>query len=226
LRVNKIALRAKAVLLFIASLFFVGAMLFLPAGTLGYWQAWLYMAVVFVPVIFVGLYLLEHDPELLERRFKSKEKEAKQRTIIKISLILFLVGFLIPGLDWRFGWSNVPFEAVIAANLLVLIGYAITFLAFRENSYAARTVEVEKGQKVVTTGPYAVVRHPMYVGVLLMYNATPIALGSYWALPLFLLTIPVIVYRILNEEDVLRRKLPGYTAYCRKTRYRLLPYVW
>lgn len=223
---DRIPLWAKALLLYLVSLLVVGAMLFLPAGTFDYWQAWLYMGVVFVPVIFVGLYLLKNDPKLLERRFKTKEREAKQKTLIKISLAIFLIGFLIPGLDRNFGWSSVPFEAVIAANLLVLIGYLICFLAFRENSYAARTIEVEQGQKVISTGPYSVVRHPMYIGVLLMYNATPIALGSYWALPLFMFTIPVIIYRILNEEDVLRRKLPGYTAYCRKVKYRLLPYLW
>ena len=123
-------------------------------------------------------------------------------------------------------WSSVPSELVIASNAVVLIGYFICFLAFRENSYAARTVEVEKGQKVISTGPYSIIRHPMYMGVLLMYLSTPIALGSYWALPPFLLMIPVIIYRTLNEEELLRRKLPGYKAYCKKVRYRLIPYVW
>ncbi len=213
-------------MLYLAALPVVGAMLFLPAGTFDYWQAWLYLAILFIPVAFVGLYFLKSDPAFLERRFKTKEKEAKQKAIVKITALLFLIGFLIPGLDRRFGWSSVPFEVAVGANLLVFIGYIIVFLAFKENSYAARTVEVEKGQKVISTGPYSVVRHPMYVGFLLLYTATPIALGSYWALPLFLLTIPAIIFRILNEEELLRRKLPGYGAYCRKTRYRLLPYAW
>ena len=220
------ALKKKAVVLYLAAILVVGAVLFIPAGTFGFWQAWLYMAVLLTPVPFVGLYFLKHDPELLERRFKTREKEVKQKAVIKFASLIFLVGFIIPGLDWRFGWSSVPFEAVIAANALVFIGYAISFLAMRENSYAARTIEVEKGQKVISTGPYSVIRHPMYVGVLLIYIATPIALGSYWALPPFLLLIPVIVFRILNEEDVLLRKLQGYKAYCKKVRYRLLPHIW
>jgi len=224
--VDAAALGKEAILLFLAAIFVIGAVLFLPAGTLDYWQAWLYMAVLLVPPIFVGLYFLRNDPELLERRLKTREKEAKQKAMIKITSLIFIIGFLIPGLDRRFGWSSVPFEAVIAADLLVFIGYFIVFLVLRENSYAARTVEVEKGQKLVSTGPYAVIRHPMYFGVLLMLLATPIALGSYWALPPFLLLIPAIIFRILNEEEVLRRGLPGYTAYCRKTRYRLLPHVW
>jgi len=225
-RVDRARLAAKAVLLFVAAIIVIGAMFFVPAGTLDYWQAWLYLAVLFVPVTFVGVYFLVNDPAFLERRFRTREKEARQQTIIKISLVIFLFGFLLPGLDRRYGWSQVPFEVVLIANLAILVGYAIVFLAFRENSYAARTIEVEKGQKVISTGPYSIVRHPMYVGVLLTYIVTPIALGSYWALPPFLLMIPVIVLRILNEEEVLRRDLQGYAEYCRKTRHRMLPYVW
>ena len=217
---------AKALLLFPAGLLVLGAVFFIPAGTLDYWQAWLYMAVLFTPVVFVLLYFLKRDPAFLERRLKTREKEVKQKAIIKLATLIFVIGFLSPGLDRRFGWSSVPFEIVIAANALVLIGYFICFLAYRENSYAVRTIEVEKGQKVISTGPYSIVRHPLYVGVLLMLTATPIALGSYWALPPVLLLIPVIVLRILNEEEFLRRKLPGYKAYCKKTKYRLLPYVW
>ena len=223
---GKLDIRLKALLLYIAAVLIVAAFLFIPAGTFGYWQAWLYMTVLFIPVIFVGLYFLKNDPKFLERRFRTREKEARQRSILRAAMLFFIIGFLVPGLDMRFGWSSVPFEVVVGANLLVLIGYAIVFLAFRENSYAGRTVQVDKGQKVVSTGPYSVVRHPMYVGVLLLYNATPIALGSYWALPFFLTTIPVIILRILNEEEVLRRELPGYKAYCKKTKYRLLPYIW
>ncbi|MDD5340774.1 MAG: isoprenylcysteine carboxylmethyltransferase family protein [Candidatus ainarchaeum sp.] len=219
-------MKKKALLLFAAALAVIGLMFFVPAGTLDYWQAWAYIAVVFIPASLVISYFLDKDPEFLERRMKLKEKEAKQQLVVKLAGILFVIGFLIPGLDHRFGWSNVPFGLVAAADACVLIGYIICFLVFRENSYAGRTIEVVKGQKVISTGPYSIIRHPMYLGVLLLYVATPIALGSYWALPPFLLVVPVILFRILNEEEVLRRELAGYKEYCKKTRYRLLPFIW
>lgn len=220
------AIRIKALLLFLAALAVVGLVLFVPAGTPYYWQAWAYIALVFIPASLVILYFLDKDPEFLERRMKTKEKEAKQQLVMKLGIILFVIGFLIPGLNHRFGWSDVPLELLVAADVCVLLGYLICFLAFRENSYAGRTIEVVKGQKVISTGPYAIIRHPLYFGALLMYLATPMALGSYWALPPFLLIVPVMLFRILNEEEVLRRGLPGYEEYCQKTRYRLLPYIW
>lgn len=213
-------------LLFIAALATVSAALFIPAGTLNYWQAWAYMAIIFIPAFFVILYFLKTDPHFLVHRMQYREKQVKQKAIIKVASLIFLIGFLIPGLDRRFGWSHVPFEFSIAADIIALLGYILIFLVFKENRYAFRTVQVEKGQKVITTGPYSIVRHPMYVGSLLLYLATPIALGSYWAIPPFLFMVPVLVYRIQDEEALLRRKLPGYKAYCKKTRYRLLPYIW
>lgn len=216
----------KALLVFAAAFIIMSGMLFLPAGTLDYWQAWVFLAILFVPVAFVGLYFLKNDPEFLERRMKTKEKEATQKSIIRIGYVIFLIGFLVPGLDHRFGWSNVPAEVSIIADLFMFLGYVICFLAFKENSYAARVVEVVKGQKVITTGPYSIVRHPMYVGVIIMYVAIPFALGSYFALLFFLPIIPMIIYRILNEEEVLLRELEGYKEYCQKTRYRLIPGVW
>ncbi|MFN7991047.1 MAG: isoprenylcysteine carboxylmethyltransferase family protein [Candidatus Micrarchaeia archaeon] len=220
------SLRKKVLLLFPALLSALALMFFLPAGTLDYWQAWAYMAVLSIPASFVVLYFLKNDPEFLERRLRTREKEVRQRMIIRFSWIVFLIGYLIPGLDRRFGWSDVPLGFVIAADVIVFLGYSLIFLVFRENSYAGRTIEVDKGQKVVSSGPYSVIRHPMYLGVLFMYLATPIALGSYWAFPVFLLVIPILVLRILNEEEVLRRDLPGYAAYCEKTRYRLIPFIW
>jgi protein-S-isoprenylcysteine O-methyltransferase Ste14 len=216
----------KALLLFLAALAAVSIMFFLPAGTLDYWQAWVYIAIVFIPAAFVIIYFLRSDPEFLERRLRAREKEAKQRLIVKLGGVVFLIGFLIPGLDRRFGWSSVPPGLALAADIVVLLSYFLVFLVFRENSYAGRTVEVEKGQKVISSGLYSVVRHPMYLGTIAMYTATPIALGSYWALPAFLLIVPVLILRILNEEEVLRRELPGYKEYCAKTRYRLVPFVW
>ncbi len=219
-------LRRKILLIWIAAPIIVGIVLFGPAGTLDYWQAWLYMATVFVPASFVVVYFLRNDPQFLERRLRTKEKEAKQGLITKAVAVLFIVAFLFPGLDHRFRWSGVPVGVSLAADAFVFLGYLLVFLVFRENSYAGRTVQVDKGQKVISTGPYSVIRHPMYLGTLVMYLATPIALGSYVAVPLFLLLIPVMVLRIQNEEEVLRRDLPGYLDYCKKTRYRLLPFIW
>ncbi len=216
----------KAVLAFEAAFIVLFLAFFLPAGTLDYWQAWAYIVVILTPAAIVVIYFLKNDPEFLERRLRTREKEAEQRLIIKITWLIFLVAFILPGLDKRFGWSQVPAEFSIAADVIVFLSYMFIFLVFKENSYAGRTVEVEKGQKVISTGPYAIIRHPMYAGQLLMYMATPIALGSYWALPIFLLIIPMIVFRILNEEEVLRRELPGYAEYCKKVRYRLVPYIW
>jgi protein-S-isoprenylcysteine O-methyltransferase Ste14 len=202
------------------------AVIFIPAGTLAYWEAWLYLAVLLIPFAFVVLYLFQHSPELLERRMHTREKETTQSRLIALSLFYFLLIFILPGLDHRFGWSAAPVWLVLAADLIFLVGYGIMVLVFRENRYASRVVEVAQGQQVITTGPYAVVRHPMYVGTLLMYFFSPLALGSYWALLPATLILPILVIRIRNEEAVLTRDLPGYQAYMQRTRYRLVPSVW
>jgi len=204
----------------------IWAILFIPAGTLAYWQAWLYMAILLIPMFFVIRYLLRHDPQLLERRMQSREREIAQQRIIKLSYLYLLVAFMLPGLDKRWGWSAVPPPVVIAADLVVLLGYGLFVLVLRENQYASRTIQVEQEQQVIISGPYSLVRHPMYVGVLLMYLASPLALGSYWALLPALLIIPILVARILNEEKVLERDLEGYPEYQLVTKYRMLPGVW
>jgi len=216
----------KAAFLYLAALAVVGLVLFLPAGTLDYWQAWAYMIVMFVPALFVIIYFLIKDTEFMERRLRTKEKEPAQKLVQIAGGAIFIIGFLLPGLDRRFGWSSVPPELSILADVIVFLGYMLVFWVFRVNSYASRTVQVEKGQKVISTGPYSVIRHPMYLGVLAMYLATPIALGSYWAVFPFLLIIPLFAFRIGNEEEVLRRGLAGYKEYCRKVKYRLVPGIW
>lgn len=155
-----------------------------------------------------------------------KEKQLKQKGIIRIANIIFFLGFLIPGLDYRFGWSAVPLWLIVASDAVILASYFLVFLAFRENPFAARTVEVFEGQKVIDTGPYAVVRHPMYAGIIPMYLFMPLALGSFWAVIPFIPVCAIIILRIFNEEEVLRRDLAGYSAYCEKVRYRLVPFVW
>ncbi len=211
---------------FLGALLVLSAMFFLPAGTWAYWEAWVYLAILFIPMLFVLIYLLKNEPELLVRRMRLREKEEQQKLIIKLSYIPFLLAYLLPGFDKRFGWSNVPVWVVVVADILVLLGYGLIFLVFRENRYASRIVEVEQGQTVISSGPYAVIRHPMYLGAILLYVLSPLALGSYWAMIPSILIIPVIVARIWNEESVLARDLKGYQEYMQKTRYRLIPGLW
>lgn len=201
-------------------------MFFVPAGTLAYWHAWLYLVVLLMPMTGVLVYLLRNDPALLERRMHMRERGTAQRWVIGFSVIWLLLAYVVPGFDYRFGWSHVPVWLVLVADGLVLVGYGIFFLVIRENSYASRVVEVAAGQRVIDTGPYAVVRHPMYVGVLLMYIFSPLALGSYWAMLSSVLMVALLLVRIYHEEAVLSRELEGYPAYMQKVRYRLLPGVW
>jgi len=201
-------------------------LILIPAGTLIYWQVYLYITILVVPMIFVLFYFLKNDPLFLERRTKAKEKEKEQIIIQIVFSFIFLSGFVIPGFDKRFGWSDVPIYIVIIADIVILLGYLLIFFVFKQNSYASRIVEVEKNQKVISTGLYGFVRHPMYIGVIIMFVPTPIALGSYWGL-IPMTTIPIaLVFRIINEEKVLSKDLPGYKDYCQKTRYRLIPYIW
>jgi protein-S-isoprenylcysteine O-methyltransferase Ste14 len=211
---------------FLGAIVVLAAVFFLPAGTWNYWQGWVYMAVLLVPAAFVLAYFRRNDPALLERRMRTREREPQQKLIIQLSLVWFFLVFLIPGFDRRFGWSSVPAAVVIAADVLVFLGYALVCLVFRENSYASRIVEVEKEQRVISSGPYALIRHPMYAGVIVMYMFTPLALGSYWAMIPAPLIIPILVARIRNEEGVLLRELRGYADYVQKVRYRLIPGAW
>ena len=208
-----------------------GAALFVTAGRLQYWEAWAFLGVWFVPGVFGFYYFYKHDRELVRRRMQSKEPVKEQKAIMKIAYAFFFAAFLVPGLDFRFGWSfagagGVPLWLKIVSLAMVLGGTLLTYWVMDVNRYAARTVQVEAGQRVISTGPYRWVRHPMYSGIVVMMLFAPLALGSYVALPFFALTIPVMAVRLLNEEKVLLEQLTGYVEYCRKTPYRLVPYVW
>lgn len=201
-------------------------MFFLPAGTLAYWEAWIYLAILIIPIFFVFNYLLKNNPELLKRRMRMREKETAQKRIIGLSYILFLIVFLLPGFDRRWEWSEVPTIVVVVADVFVVLGYSIFVLVMKENRYASRVIEVAPEQQVISSGPYTLVRHPMYLGAMLMYLASPLALGSYWAMLPAVLFIPILVARILNEEKVLERELKGYQEYMQKVKYRLIPCLW
>ena len=202
--IKKLIVRLLVVLLVLFAIFF------LPAGTFVYWEAWVYLAILFGTLLSIAIYVVKNDPELLARRMRMREKEPKQQLIIKLAYIPFVLAYLLPGFDQRFVWSNVPVSVVVIADILILLGYSIVFLALRENRYASRIIEVEPGQTVISSGPYAIIRHPMYLGVLPLYTLSSLALGSYWAMIPAILIIPFIVARILNEESVLARDLNGY----------------
>ncbi len=224
--VDKVRLKKMAAGRYLLALIFLAAMFFLPAGTLDYWQAWVYIAVLLLPMAWALLHYLKKDPELLERRMRTKEKERKQRSIILLSLPIFLAAFLLPGFDRRYGWSAVPWWLVIAADAGVLAAYLLFLRVMRENRFLSRVVEVVPGQRVIDTGPYAVVRHPMYTAVIPLYLFSPLALGSFWALLPAALMPLLIMARIFSEERVLSRELPGYRKYARRVKYRLIPRVW
>ena len=204
----------------------VGLLLFLPAGTVEYPNAWIFLGVLFVPVTVMGAVLFWKAPDLLEKRLHHKETEKTQKGVIALSGLMFPVGFILSALDFRFWWSEVPTWLVILSSALFLGGYAMFAEVMRENAYLSRTVEVQQGQRVISTGLYGVVRHPMYLATLLMFLPIPLILGSFWGLIPMLLYPVILVIRILNEEKVLTEGLEGYAEYKSKVRYRLIPFVW
>jgi protein-S-isoprenylcysteine O-methyltransferase Ste14 len=216
-----IGLAALAVVMWLA--------LFLPAGSLNYWQGWIYWAVFFSNVTAISVYFIKKDLTLIANRLKAgptAEKMRIQQVTQVFVTVFFILLLLIPPLDHHFQWSNVPTYAVLTSDVFVVLGLAIVFLVFRENSYTSTVIEVIKEQKVISTGPYKVVRHPMYSGAMLMLLFTPLALGSFWGLLAFFPILVVIGFRLLEEEKLLAKNLAGYSEYCQQTRYRLIPFVW
>ena len=204
----------------------IGALLFLPAGTLDYPQAWLLMGILFVPMFLAGLVMMAKNPSLLQSRLNAKEKEREQSLVVKLSGLMFLVGFVLAGLSFRFGWLMLPRWGSILGAVLFLLSYALYAEVLRENTWLSRTIEVQEGQQVVSTGLYGIVRHPMYAVTLVLFLSMPLVLGSALAFLVFLAYPAIIAKRIRNEEDVLARELNGYTEYLQKVQWRLIPFVW
>jgi protein-S-isoprenylcysteine O-methyltransferase Ste14 len=207
----------------------MGLLVFVPAGTVRYWQAWVYLSIFTGASILTTLYLIRHDPVLLERRMKggpTAEKQPTQKLIMLGASVGFVGLLVVSALDVRFGWSVVPLGAVLFGDALVIAGFYFISIVYRENTFTSATIEVAKDQKVISTGPYAVVRHPMYAGALLYLLGTPLALGSYWGLVVFGVVLPLLLWRLFDEERFLCRNLPGYTEYRKRVRHRLVPFVW
>ena len=220
------SLFARALGKFGAGFLLTGLLLFVPAGSLHWWNGWLFIALLFAPMFIAGLVMLAKNPALLEKRLNAKEEQGAQKRVVATSAVMFIAGFVLAGLDARFHWTNMPRGASVAAAAVFLIAYALYAEVLRENTWLSRTIEVQDGQQVVDTGLYGIVRHPMYAVTLLLFLSMPLVLGSIPALIAFLIYPVVIVRRILNEEQVLRQGLPGYEAYTQKVRWRLIPGIW
>ena len=211
---------------FLIGVIVVMLIVFLPAGTFAYANGWLFMALLFIPMLIMGTVMLRKEPELLKKRLDSKEKESEQKEVVALSGIMFLAGFITAGLNFRFGWLMLPKWAVIIGAVLFLLSYAMYAEVMRENAYLSRTIEVQENQEVVSTGLYGIVRHPMYTSTILLFLAMPLVLGSWFSFAIMLLYPVIIVFRIRNEEKVLEAGLEGYTEYKQRVRYRLIPHIW
>ena len=216
----------QAIVKFLSGLALAGALLFVPAGTLGYWQAWLLIGILFVPMFIAGLVMMKKCPDLLRKRLNVREEQAEQKTVILLSGLMFLAAFVAAGLNFRFSWLVLPPWVSWASAAVFLLAYALYAEVLRENAYLSRTVEVQENQKVIDTGLYGVVRHPMYMTTLLLFLAMPLILGSAISFVITLAYIPIIAKRIRNEEEVLERGLAGYAEYKQRVRYKVIPFIW
>lgn len=219
-------LLTEALLKFACGLLMVGLLLFLPAGTIHYTYGWLLMALLFVPMLIAGFVMLAKTPAFLKKRLDGKEKQGTQKGVVAFSGLMFIAGFVVAGLDFRYGWSDMPDWVVITGSALFLIAYALYAEVMRENAYLSRTIKVEEGQKVVDTGMYGILRHPMYAVTILLFLMMPLVLGSWYALISFAFYPVIIVIRLKDEEELLTEELPGYAEYKQKVKYRLFPFVW
>ena len=219
-------LLTQALAKFFLGVIILGILIFLPAWSLHYWQGWLLMGILFVPMFVAGLVMLAKNPDLLRKRLNAKEQEAEQKTVVKLSGLLFITAFVVAGINWRFGWWVLPDWAVWVAAGLFLASYLLYAEALRENTILSRTIEVQENQKVIDTGLYGIVRHPMYMATTILFLAMPLVLASPFSFLIMLGYIPVIAKRIKNEEKVLEEGLVGYAEYKKKVKYRILPFIW
>ena len=211
---------------FLLGVIIFGLLIFLPAGSLHYWQGWLMMGILFVPMFIAGLVMMVKNPELLRKRLNAKEEEKEQKTVVALSMVMFIAAFVVAGLNWRFQWLLLPEWAVWLAAALFLFGYVLYAEVLRENTYLSRTVEVQEDQKVIDTGLYGIVRHPMYTATIILFLSMPLVLASPLSFLIMLLYIPLIAKRIRNEEAVLEEGLKGYSEYKQRVKYKVLPYIW
>lgn len=225
-QVNGNSLLIRAAIRFALSMAIICLFLFVSAGTILFFNAWLYLATLFTPMVFTLAYLIRKNPDLLEKRLRTGERDKAQKRNILLSLIFITASFIIPGLDFRFNWSEVPLWLVILSTVVMFSGYMLFVCVIRVNSYASRIIEIQDGQRVIDTGPYFIIRHPMYLAVLLMYIATPLVLGSYYAL-IPMISLPfILISRINSEEKVLSEGLEGYSEYMDRVKYRFIPFIW
>ena len=215
-----------ALVKFFCGFLLVGLLIFLPAGTLAFSKGWLLMGLLFIPMFVAGLVMLAKSPEFLAKRLDVKEKRSAQQGVVKLSGLMFIAGFVVAGLDFRFGWSVMPRAVTVVAAVLFLLAYLLYAEVMRENAYLSRTIQVEEGQTLVSTGLYGIVRHPMYMATLLLFMVMPLVLGSWWALIPFAFYPAIIISRLKDEEELLTRELAGYVAYKEKVKYRIIPFIW
>ncbi len=216
----------QAIAKFLLGVILVGVCIFLPAGTFDFWQGWLLMGILFIPMFVAGLVMLVKNPTLLKERLDAKETEKQQNVVVKLSGLMFIAGFVVAGLDYRFSWFTLPMGVSIGAAIAFIFAYVLYAEVLRENTYLSRTIKVQENQKVVDTGLYGIVRHPMYSATLILFLSMPLVLGSLFAFLVFLAYPFIIVKRIKNEEQVLAKQLVGYTEYMQKVKYRLIPFIW
>lgn len=219
-------IKVQALIKFLSGLIIVMLLIFVPAGTLHYINGWIFSGLLFIPMLIMGIVMSVKNPELLAKRLNSKEKDSEQKNIVKFSGLIFLIGFIVAGLNYRFKWLVIPQLTIIIASIVFLLSYLMYAEVLRENKYLSRTVEVQENQKIIDTGLYGIVRHPMYTATILMFLSTPLILGSLHSFIIFLLYPVIIVMRLRNEEKFLENNLDGYSQYKNKVKYRLIPFIW
>lgn len=219
-------IKVQALIKFVSGLIMVILLIFVPAGTLHYINGWILTGILFIPMLIIGIVMSVKNPELLEKRLNAKEKDSGQKNIIRFSGIIFLAGFIVAGLNYRFKWLIIPQWAVIISSIVFLLSYAMYAEVLRENTYLSRTVEIQENQKIIDTGLYGIIRHPMYTATIIMFLSIPLVLGSFHSFVIFLLYPVIIVMRLSNEEKFLENNLDGYSQYKNKVKYRLIPFIW